>query len=98
MDRSVDNRNPISREAMQAAITEAVRKADPGCEPFVGVIVQRTKPTSRLEANWTVRGIMFGRADRNKASDAVTAIVERMQREFNLSDDREIATFGQAKE
>jgi hypothetical protein len=86
MDRSVDNRNPISREAMQAAITEAVKKADPGCEPFVGVIVQRTKPTSRLEANWAVRGIKFGRADRNKASNAVTAIVERMQREFNLSE------------
>jgi len=31
-----------------------VKKAHPGCEPFVGVIVQRTNPTSRLEANWAV--------------------------------------------
>jgi hypothetical protein len=72
-DGSVDERNAISREAIQAAITEVVKKADPGCEPFLGVIVRRTNPKSRLEANWAIRGINSGRADRNKASGAVTA-------------------------
>jgi hypothetical protein len=81
------SRNPISREALQEAITEAVKIADPGCEVFVGVIVERTKPKSREEANWSIRGIKFGKADRNKASDAVAAAVEKMQREFDLSDD-----------
>jgi hypothetical protein len=87
LDRPLDNRKPISREEMQAAITRAVKKADPDCEPFVGVIVEQTKRSSLLEANWA-RGIKFGRADRNKASDAVNRIVERMQCDFNLPDDR----------
>jgi hypothetical protein len=88
MDRPLDNRKRISREEMQAAIAGAVKKADPDCEPFVGVIAERTKRSSILEANWAMRGIKFGRADRNKASDAVNRIVERMQCDFNLSNDR----------
>ena len=88
MDRPLDNRKPISREEMQAVITGAVKKADPDCEPFVGVIVERTKRGSFLEANWAIRGIKFGRADRKKAGDAVNRIVERMKCDFNLSNDR----------
>jgi hypothetical protein len=88
MDRPVDNRDLISRDEMQAAITEAVKRADPDCEAFVGVFVERTTRTSILEVNWAVRGIKFGRADRSKAHDAVSRIVERMQCEFNLSNDR----------
>jgi hypothetical protein len=89
-NRSVDDRNLVSPEAIQAAITAAVKKADPSCEPFVGVLVQRMNPKSRVEANWAIRGVKFGRADRKKAGDVLATIVERMQREFNLSDDRQI--------
>jgi hypothetical protein len=88
MDRPVDNRDLISRDEMQAAITEAVKKANPDCEAFVGVFVERTKRASILEANWALKGIKFGRADRSKAGDAVNRIVERMQCDFNLSNDR----------
>ena len=87
MDRPVDNRAPISRDEMQAAMTEAVKKANPDCEAFVGVFVERTKRTSILGANWAVKGIKFGRADRSKAHDALNRIVERMQCDFNLSND-----------
>jgi hypothetical protein len=78
---------------MQAAITLAVKKADPDCKPFVGVIVQRTNPQSSLEANWTIRGIKFGKADRNKAKEAVDTIVQRLQREFKLNNDSPLVTF-----
>ena len=86
MDRPVDNRDLISRDEMQAAIAEAVKKADPDCGAFVGVFVERTTRTSILEANWAVKGIKFGRADRNKARDAVNRIVERMQCDFRLGE------------
>jgi hypothetical protein len=76
MDLQADDRNAISRETMQAAITVAVKRADPDCKPFVGVIVQRTIPKSSLE-----------RADRNKAKEAVDTIVQRLQREFILSNE-----------
>ena len=76
----------IAPEILQSAITEAVKDAEPACETFVGVIVQRIKPKSRFAANWALRGVKFGRADREKAYKAVTTVVERMQREFRLSD------------
>jgi hypothetical protein len=50
------------------------------------VIVRRPTPESRLDPDWTIGGGRFGRADREKAGKALSIIVERMQREFNLSD------------
>ena len=72
---------------MQSAITEAVKKADPDCEAFIGVIVQRETPKVRFDPNWAIRGIRFGKADRDKSGLALATIVERMQREFSLAAD-----------
>jgi hypothetical protein len=80
-------RSLIGSGGLELAITEAVRKGGTGCEAFVGVIVQQTRPKSRFDANWAVRGVKFGRADRDKANEAIATIVERMQREFRLSGD-----------
>jgi hypothetical protein len=83
---SVD-RSPITSTNLQSAITEAVKKSVPGCEAFVGVIVQRTTPKSQFDSNWALRGVRFGRADRDRANEAVRTIVKRMQREFHISDE-----------
>jgi hypothetical protein len=85
--KPTDDRSLITSETLQSAITDAVKKAEPACEAFVGVIVERTTPKSRFDANWVLRGVKFGRADREKANKTVTAIIERMQREFRLPDD-----------
>jgi hypothetical protein len=69
---------------LELAITEAVRKASPECETFVGVILEQTKPRSRRDVNWRLRGVKFGQADRNIAGKALTSTIERMQREFYL--------------
>jgi hypothetical protein len=71
---------------LELAITEAVKKAAPECETFVGVVLQQTKPRSRRDVNWQLRGIKFGQADRKMASEALTSIIERMQREFYLTE------------
>ena len=81
--RSKDTRVSKTAEELELTITEAVQAA-PGCEAFVGVIIQRTTPKSRLDANWELRGTKFGRTDRKIAKEALTPIVERMQREFRL--------------
>jgi len=81
------DRSLIASTDLEAAITEAVRKQVPGCEALVGVIVQQTTPKSRIDANWALRGVKFGRADREKANQAIAGIVERMQQEFKLSND-----------
>jgi hypothetical protein len=82
-----NGRSPISRERLQTGITEGVKKADEGCEGFVGVIITHETPKSLHDTNWTIRGVKFGRADRDKASKAIAAIVEHMQRAFYLSED-----------
>jgi hypothetical protein len=82
---SKDTRVLKTAEELELMIREAV-KAAPGCEVFVGVIIQRTTPKSRLDSNWQIRGIRFGGMDRQIAREALTPIVERMQREFRLAE------------
>jgi hypothetical protein len=84
--QSSDDRSSVSRDRLQSAITEAVKKADPDCAGFVGVVVQRQTPKARLDANWAIKGVKFGKADRAKCSQALATIVERMQREFSLAE------------
>lgn len=79
-------RNLVTRRELQAAITDAVKKSDPDCEAFVDVIVQMQTPKSRFDANWVIRGIKFGKADRYKSTKALIVIVELLQSEFNLSE------------
>ena len=81
---SRDGRASKTTEELELAITEAV-KATPGCEAFVGVVIERVTPKSRLDATWEIRGIRFGGMDRKIAREALTPIVERMQREFRLT-------------
>jgi hypothetical protein len=80
---SRDGRVSKTTQELESTITEAV-KAAPGCEAFVGVIVQRTTPSSRSDPTWEIRGIKFGLADRKLVMEALTPIVERLQREFRL--------------
>ena len=82
-----DDRVPIARAKLELAIAEAVKEAAPGCEAFVGVIIQHSTPRSRFDANWALRGVRFGKADRETVNKALATIVERMQREFRLSEE-----------
>jgi hypothetical protein len=84
--RSVDDRQPISRRDLQSAIAEAVKKSDPDCNAFVDVIVERAEPKSLLDTNWAIKGVKYGRSDREKAAQAVATIAARMQSEFRLSE------------
>jgi predicted signal transduction protein with EAL and GGDEF domain len=80
---SKDARISKTTEELELMIREAV-KAAPGCEAFVGVVIERVTPKSRLDANWEIRGIRFGGMDRQIAREALTPIVQRMQGEFRL--------------
>src|SRR5271154_6387479 len=86
-ERQVTHREEISRASLEDAITKAVRKMASNCEAFGGVFVERLKPASRQDANWDIMGVRFGRADRAVVADALTAVVERMQCQFLLSND-----------
>jgi hypothetical protein len=75
----------IPLQELQSAIGEAVKNAAPGCEAFIGVVVRRKTPRSRLDANWDLAGAKFGKADKNTANEALMAIVAQMQKEFDVT-------------
>jgi hypothetical protein len=84
--RSGSSREQIKCETLEVAIATAVKRSDPRCEPFIGVVIERRTPKSRDEANWAVRGIKFGKAERQNCNAALSVIVERLKREFEVSD------------
>ena len=85
-----DKRSVVSRKHLESAVTKVV-KSVLDCEAFVGVIIQRIEPKSRTDPNWAVRGVRFGKADRDKSGKVLATVVERMQREFSLTDDQDDA-------
>jgi len=89
-----DTRVSITAIELESEIAETV-KSTPGCEDFVGVIVQPKTPKSRLDLNWEVRGVRFGNADRKLANEPLEKVVARLQREFRLADDHRGTTRAQ---
>ncbi|SHH32787.1 hypothetical protein [Bradyrhizobium erythrophlei] len=71
------------------AIAAAVKKSDPQCEPFVGVLIEHHAPRSRGDTNWAIKGIRFGRAARDKCSAALVDVVDKMQGAFELRQDQD---------
>jgi hypothetical protein len=82
-----ERRVSMTTTELESAISEAVKKAAPGCEAFAGVIVRHEKPKSHLDANWAIRGVRFGNADKKLANEILGTVVERMKQEVLLSDD-----------
>lgn len=82
-----ERRVSMTATELESAISEAVKKAAPGCEAFAGVIVQHETPKSHLDANWAIRGVRFGSADKKLANEILATVVERLKQEILLSDD-----------
>jgi hypothetical protein len=91
-----ERRVSITLPELELVISEAV-KAAPGCEDFVGVMVQHEKPKSRLDPNWKIKGVKFGKSDRKMATEALATVVERTQRELLVSDRVELGLKAKGK-
>jgi hypothetical protein len=76
-------RKMVERKALELAITKAVKNY-PECESFVGVWVELCATRSGEGTNWALKGVQFGKADRDKCGFALTAVVRRAQQEFDL--------------
>ena len=85
----IEDRQQITQPELEQAISDAVRQSASGCKDFVGVIIMHARPQTRSAPNWAIRGIKFGRSDRQKAGQAVAAIVSRMQSEFKLKQQKQ---------
>jgi CspA family cold shock protein len=85
-EQSVKKRTWIARAALEAALVESVRATDPQCEGLVEIIVERVVPGSLDGANWAVKGVKYGKAERQRCSAAISKCVEDGQREFEVLD------------
>jgi hypothetical protein len=84
--QKTSDRKKVARETLQLAIAAAV-KSDPQWEAFVGVWVEPCAQKTAEDANWAIKGIQFGKADRDSCRAALDTVVERMQGEFELQPD-----------
>lgn len=79
-------RQPIARAALEQAIAEVVKAAGTGCEEFVGVIIERVASIPPGGTNWAVRGVRYGKSNRELCDAALSACVAEKQFEFELWD------------
>lgn len=79
-------RRSIPRAALELIIADAVRDSDPHCASLVGIIVERVVPSSPDGANWAIKGVKYGKADRERCGAATTDFVNKGLREFEISD------------
>lgn len=80
------SRARVQCASLEVAIATAVKRSDPSCEFFGGVIVELSIPRSIDDTNWDVRGVRFGKAARQNCNAALSVIVERLKREFEVAD------------
>jgi CspA family cold shock protein len=85
-EQAVKKRTWITRAALQSALVETVRASDPQCEGLIEIIVERVVPGSPDGANWAVKGVKYGKAEREACRAAISKSVEESQREFEVSD------------
>jgi CspA family cold shock protein len=85
-EQSAKKRTWIARAALESALAETVRGSDSRCEGLIEIIVERIVPGSPDGANWAVKGVKYGKAEREPCSAAISKFVEESQREFEVSD------------
>jgi cold shock CspA family protein len=85
-EQSAKKRTWIARAALESALAETVRGSDSRCEGLIEIIVERVVPGSPDGANWAVKGVKYGKAEREPCSAAISKFVKESQSEFEVSD------------
>ena len=85
-EQSDKKRTWITRAALEQTLVETVRDSDPECEGLIGIIVERIVSASPDRANWAVKGVKYGKAERERCGAAISKCVEDSQREFEVLD------------
>jgi hypothetical protein len=80
------SRKPVTREEIEQSLTEAVRASHPEFEDFAGVIIERVVPRAPGGANWAIKGIRFGNADRHRSGIILSYCVDEAQLKLELAD------------
>ena len=84
--QSIAERQSITRAVLEQMIAEVVKASGTDCEGFVGVIVERVNPVPPVGPNWTIKGVRFGKSNRELCAAALSACIPEKQLAFELSD------------
>jgi len=89
VEKKPDNpvRTTINRIDLEQSLAEAVRSVSPECQAFVGVIIERAVPKTSGAVNWAVKGVRYGKADRDRCEAALGMSLREKQLEYVLSDE-----------
>jgi CspA family cold shock protein len=89
VEKKPDNpvRTTINRIDLEQSLAEAVRSVSPECQAFVGVIIERVVPKTSGAVNWAVKGVRYGKADRDRCEAALGMCLREKQLEYVLSDE-----------
>ena len=79
-------RQRMTRTALEREITGRVKSRRAECKEFVGVIIEYVKPKLPGDANWGLKGVRYGKANREVCAAALSETVAESQLEFELSD------------
>jgi len=82
-------RQLIGRLELEQTLADAVRSVGPEFQAFVGVIIERAVPETPDGPNWAVKGVRYGRADRDRCEAALGVCLREKQLEYVLSDEHE---------
>ena len=76
----------MTRTALKGAITERIKNSSADCEKFVGVIIEYVDPKRPGDSNWNIKGVRYGKANREACAAALSTLVAEGQLEFELCD------------
>lgn len=52
----------------------------------MGILVERIGRSSSDETNWAVKGVKFGKSEREQCNSELSVIIERLKQEFEIVD------------
>jgi CspA family cold shock protein len=78
-------RKTIALDALQSVIADTVRRSGAQCESFRDVFIERIIPATRGAANWNIKGVKYGKADRALCDVTIAEIVEQYQRKYLIT-------------
>jgi hypothetical protein len=71
---------------LELTIADVARGSDPHCKPLVGVVVERVVPKSPDGVNWAVKGVKYGKADRERCAAGMSNFLKEGLRKFEIAD------------
>jgi hypothetical protein len=78
-------REPIEPRALELAITSAVKTFASVASHSLASSFEQSTPRSPDDTNCTIKGVKFGKAEREPYNAALSVVVERLKREFEIT-------------